>query len=963
MIADPVIVGRGAELEQVEAALTALGEGRGACLAVSGEPGIGKTRLLAELRERADGQGRLVLAGAAAEFERDVPFGVWADALDAYVVAADLPRRAGWGDALTDELAEVLPSLHDGRSGGAGPADERYRTHRAVRALLAAITADRPLVLVLDDLHWSDGASVELIASVIRRGAGLPLLLALAFRPGRPADRLGPALAAPQVRRLRLGPLGEADAARLLGGDGAAVAAVYRQGGGNPFYLEQLWRSGGYAAPSAGNGAAPGGGVPPAVAASLAEELASLAPPSRAFLEAAAVAGEPFEPDLAAAIGQLDADAGLAALDDLLGLDLVRPTKVPRRFIFRHPLVRRAVYESAPGGTRMAAHARAAAALAARGAGPAERAHHVEQSAGRGDEDAIALLLAAGGATERRAPDAAARWYAAALRLLPEGDVERRVAVRVALASAQRSLGELDACRATLLEAIDLLPRDDVARRVELTARCAAVEHWIGRHEDAHRRLASAWAELPDRAGYEAAALEIELAVDAIYTFDYGQARATGASALATTLRLGDAGLIAASASALALAEVVDGETAPAREHHALAVERIDRLADAELAPRLETLYYLTWAESYLEHYDAAIAHADRGLAIARASGEGRMLVPMLLARCYPLEMQGRLAEAIETCERALEAARLSAHPHFLFWALWEQAFALYYAGDLDAAIDACEESARVGGRMIGGTMPSAGGGPGWALASCRLESGQPEAALALMRELGGEDLERFAPVERCFDWEILALAELALGRHERADALARRAEADAERLGLQLAAALARRTRACVQLATGDAAGAAASAQASLDAAGRVGAALQIAYSRALLGRALAAAGDRTRAIAVLRKAEQELDASGSVRPRDEARRELRRLGARAESRGPRAAGESGLDALSRRESEIAGMLCDRFTNREIAAALFLSEKTVETHVRHVFHKLGVSSRVAVARQVEQARRGADGG
>ncbi len=98
-------------------------------------------------------------------------------------------------------------------------------------------------------------------------------------------------------------------------------------------------------------------------------------------------------------------------------------------------------------------------------------------------------------------------------------------------------------------------------------------------------------------------------------------------------------------------------------------------------------------------------------------------------------------------------------------------------------------------------------------------------------------------------------------------------------------------------------------------------------------------------------------------MRSRDEARRDLRRLGDRAESRGPRAAGESGLPALSRREAEIAEMVCDRHTNREIAAALFLSEKTVETHVRHVFHKLGVSSRVAVARQVEQARRAADAG
>ena len=577
MIADPVIVGRAAELEHVEAALAALGEGGGACLAITGEPGIGKTRLLAELRDRADRQGRLVLAGAAAEFERDVPFGVWADALDAYVTAQDLPRRAGWDAALTRELAEVLPSLHDGGgAGGAGPADERYRTHRAVRVLLAAITADRPLVLVLDDLHWSDGASIELIASVIRRGADLPLLLALAFRPGRAAERLAAALAGPQVRRMRLAPLDEAEAARLLGAaDGAAVAAVYRHGGGNPFYLQQLWRS---ASPlAAGNGAGPGTGVPPAVAASLAEEVESLAPPSRAFLEAAAIAGEPFEPDLVAAIGRLAPDAGLAALDDLLGLDLVRPTEVPRRFTFRHPLVRRAVYEAAPGGTRMAAHARAAEALAARGAGPAERAHHVEQSASRGDEQAIAVLLEAGEATAPRAPDAAARWFAAALRLLPEGDVERRVDVTVALASAQRSLGELDGCRATLLEAIELLPPDAVARRVELTARCASVEHWIGRHDDAHRRLTVAWNELPDRTGAAAAALQIELAVDAIYTFDYGLARAIGGAALATTRRLGDRVLIAAAASALALAESVDGVTAPARDHHAEAVEHVDR--------------------------------------------------------------------------------------------------------------------------------------------------------------------------------------------------------------------------------------------------------------------------------------------------------------------------------------------------------------------------------------------------
>ena len=171
-------------------------------------------------------------------------------------------------------------------------------------------------------------------------------------------------------------------------------------------------------------------------------------------------------------------------LDALLALDLVRPTPVPRRFVFRHPLVRRAVYEAAPGGWRLAAHGRAAAALAARGAAAAERAHHLEQCAGQGDEEAIGLLLEAGAAAAPRAPASAARWFETILRLLPASD-ERQVDVRVALASSLRSLGEFDHCRATLLDAIELLPADAAARRVELTAQCAAVEHWLGRHDEA----------------------------------------------------------------------------------------------------------------------------------------------------------------------------------------------------------------------------------------------------------------------------------------------------------------------------------------------------------------------------------------------------------------------------------------------------------------------------------------------
>jgi ATP/maltotriose-dependent transcriptional regulator MalT len=326
--------------------------------------------------------------------------------------------------------------------------------------------------------------------------------------------------------------------------------------------------------------------------------------------------------------------------------------------------------------------------------------------------------------------------------------------------------------------------------------------------------------------------------------------------------------------------------------------------------------------------------------------------------RAYPFEMQGRLAEANELCETAVEIARVSANPHYLFWALWELAWARYFAGDLDGTIAAGEESVRVGGRMRGGTMPSAGGGAGWALAVAAFELGDAEQARRTMLEVGGEEMRNWFPAERCFNWENVTLAELALGNGEAADATARIAEDAAAQVDLRLPTALATRTRAAVLLAQGDAAGAAAAAAESVAAGAEIGAGLQVAYSRALLGRALAAADDRHGAIEALRQAERELDACGCVRMRDETRRELRKLGARAEARGPATADDSGVASLTKREREISELIADRMTNKEIAAHLFLSEKTIESHIRNVFNKLGASSRVEVARAIDKERR-----
>jgi DNA-binding CsgD family transcriptional regulator len=161
------------------------------------------------------------------------------------------------------------------------------------------------------------------------------------------------------------------------------------------------------------------------------------------------------------------------------------------------------------------------------------------------------------------------------------------------------------------------------------------------------------------------------------------------------------------------------------------------------------------------------------------------------------------------------------------------------------------------------------------------------------------------------------------------------------------------------VTLHAGDAAAAAELALISAAGADKAGARLEAARSRTLAGRALATAGERRRATSELKAAAEELNECGAVRYHQEAARELRRLGVRITRRprpGSREAG--GVASLTARERELAELVCDRKTNAQIAAELFLSQKTVESHLRNIFHKLDASSRVEVARTIERARR-----
>jgi ATP/maltotriose-dependent transcriptional regulator MalT len=956
-------VGRAYELGSLERILDELDRGCPGAIELAGEPGIGKTRLLRELAARAGARGHLVLSGAASEFENDFPFSVFVDALDEYVAGLEPGRLAVLDDAVQAELAHVFPSL-SALAGGqlVAPQHERYRSHRAVRALLEQLAESLPLVLVLDDFQWADSASVELLGALLRRPPAA-VLIAAALRPRQAPERLAITLErahrSAALTRMDLGALTLDEARQLLGErfDPARAALLYQDSGGNPFYLEQLARSPARAAQftSGPEISLTGLDVPAAVAASLLEELTLLSDVGRLLLDGAAVAGDPFEPELAAEAAARSEAAAMQAVDELLRLDLVRTTDVPRRFRFRHPLVRRAVYEATAGGWRLGAHERCAEALAARGASATARAHHVERSARQGDLAAVAVLREAGEATARLAPESAARWFGGALRLLPQAaPAEDRVELLLARSWALAAAGRFTDSHEAALQAAALISGQPSALNTTVATACASVERFLGRYEHAHARLVKTLRLLPESASVERTELLIELTLNEFYRSRYEAMREWAAAAVSTAKEVGDAALIAAAAVMPAFADAMTGSAETAQSRHAHAAALVDELSDEELSLRPDTAGWLAIAEVYLDLYAEADAHASRALGLARAAGRGdplHRLYPVLPRVWY---VRGKLAEAAELLDGAIEAGRLLGSPPALAGNLFNRSVVALATGDLDTALATAQESVELTRDLDEGFVAA------WAaarLASVLFETGQPARAIELLLgRAGGTELTLIPGGWRAYCLELLTRCWLALDRPREAGRAAALAEVMAAAVELPLAATWAGRAVAAVVFDAGDAALAAERALGSADAADAAGAPIEAALSRTIAGRALAEAGEKDRAVAELQRAAAAFDACGAQRYCQSAERELGKLGHRPHRRTrPGKANGAGIESLTGRELQVARLVVDRKTNPQIAAELFLSQKTVETHLRNIFHKMGVTTRAALARTVER--------
>jgi DNA-binding CsgD family transcriptional regulator len=729
--------------------------------------------------------------------------------------------------------------------------------------------------------------------------------------------------------------------------EGPLREELYVESGGNPFYLEQLARTTSSDAPPA-EGLAD---VPDQVRRALASELAELADEARLVLDAAAVAGEPFGADFVAELAGVERTAVLDAIDAALGAGLLRRSETPGWFGFRHPIVRRAVYSSIGERARAETHARAADLLAGQGATALVRAHHVECSAAVGDGAGLAVLTEAGWQSSALAPAAAAHWFDAALRLLPPGaDAGQRMGLLAPLAMSLTASGRLADGLERLHELLALVPPEQELVRAKAVTAMALIERLVGEGSEARAMLRGALDSLADPRSAEAAALQLELASDRYFSADWAGMAEWAAGACALAREVGDASLLAAAAAVLGLAELSVGDPANARSLLAEAEGLIDGAADAELATHLGAAHWVGWLEHHLEHFPDVVRHYERGLALSRSTGQSHLLVPIMLGLAISRTWLGALPHAAEDADAAVEAAHLIGAPALLAITSSLRCWVAVRGGGLHEAMRAAETHVRA---VTPSEVPQELLAAAW-FGEALMESGSPGPGREeILRAGGGPELALLEPSQRPYYFEVLVRAELALGNLDAAHRWADETRALAERLGLVGARTWASRGAAECALAGGDSAAAAGLAQAAVETAGEVHP-VERERSRIVYGRALAALGETDDAIRELEEARMQLASWSADRLAELAARELRKLGRRVGKAGTRAQGKDGLSALSARELEVARLVTDRLTNREIAERLVLSQKTVERHMDHIFRKLGVSSRVDVARAVE---------
>jgi DNA-binding CsgD family transcriptional regulator len=930
-----MLLERERELAAFASALREAERGRGGVVLVEAPAGLGKTSLLKVACEAASEAGFACLQARASELERDFAYGCARQLLEPVVANGSSPGLFEGAASLSKPLFAPASAQQLAPSG-----DSAFSTLHGLYWLLNNLTDERPVILSLDDLHWCDAESLRFLTYLAPRLEGLALAVVASTRGGQPVTGdLARLAAAPETTLLRPRPLSVEATARLcdlrLGGPVADefAEACRRATAGNPFLLEALLREADEQEyPTNTLGAARVERVgPAAVAQAVLLRLSGAPAAATALVRAVAVLGDGASLGEAARLAEVDHEEATRAADLLAARSILKPGG---SLEFAHPIVREAVYADIGSHERAGAHARAALLLTVRGASEERIAAQIVEAEPAGDAEWVELLRRVGAdALSRGAPAAAVAWLG---RALQEPPAEAKMAeVLFELGSAELRVGAPEAV-AHLTAAAELTREPTL---LGTSARLLGLALTLSGNADGAVEAIEPVIEVVEPHDRELALLlEGELAAHAQEASL--ERRAPAARRLERYAHLEGV----TPGERLVLASIAF-ERARASESERGAVAELERalaggrLLDEEAVDVTGPSCLLLVSLLATDALDLADACLEEKIDDARAQASIPAVAFVLEFRGRASLRRGAVVDAAEDARGALELLVSGGIQLGTAFALALLIQALIEAGEVEAA----ERALRSSG--FGDDIP-----PGLAVNDLleargllRVAQGRPSEGLDDLVEFGRRDALWGGANPLASRWRSHAsLALAAMGEGEPAREMALDDLERARRWGAASGIGVALRV-------AGLAEGGAASLDRLREAADvieRSPARLEHAHALSDFGAALRRANRRSEARSVLRAGLALANRCGARPLAERAGIELRAAGDRSSS-----SYEPGVQPLTVSERRVAELAAAGHSNPEIAQSLFVTRKTVETHLGHAYRKLGISGRAELGR------------
>ncbi|MBA3645201.1 MAG: AAA family ATPase [Gemmatimonadaceae bacterium] len=985
---DTPLIGRGAELSLLKQALIAAEKGHGRVIFLSGEGGVGKTRLATAAAEIAEKNGWLVAVGRAYPVETGMPYALFSDALLPVIRKLDQSALSVLSRGGNAELAYLFPPLAgDTRKNvdaGLDAAEFKARLLSNFSQFLGRLSAKQPILIVLDNLQWADASSLELLHFVARHLENQKIVLLCTYNEAErdanaslrttehSLDRLGLLT----VERLR--PLTEENVSELVKsmfapaeGDTKGFSnLLFGWTRGNAFFIEETlktfiqsgrliladgrWR--GFDLQTFE--------MPLTVRDAVAARVARLSAPAKTLANLAAVIGARAEYDSFLAVSAMDERSFVACIEELCSERVIEESKVngDAAYDFTHPLVQQVLYSGLGHARATMIHGEIAEALENRYGASAldhadELAFHFGRAKKLGSKGINYLVRAGENALEKYANREAAAYLTSALEAVKlEGAQSSELPkekIITALARALQRLGEYErAIELWTLALGEAERRADVGSISSIEYRIGLAMYWIGRHEDAISHY-TAGLSAADSAHDAQQGLRLRMA-RGICLQELGRLEAAQADlefALEGAARggLDSQVLLARAHRALLLLYAWTGPLDVARKHGEDAV----RHAEASGQPLLQ--WSAHWAMAIL----AGISGDEPGVALhiaesARLAEESRSpLLPLWTAEVKVLylsnigDWDGGLALAERTIVQAQKLGQRAILPRLYVWA------GMMYLprGEMERAKKYFDQAWKISGADKGverpldvpSVVPAHLG-----LAAYSLALGDSAKAVEV-GEAGLAIADRTGHAIWGLQWLLPLICEATLLKRDfaHAEELSKRMRADAARLQHRLGLAFSDACDALLVLYRDrDPARAIALLRSAADQFDSIPLPVQSARVRRRLAYALMDSGQPEEGMRELKRAHEVFVKLQATRELDATREALRELGIRPPSRTtvPGAAG------LTSRETEIALMVAARKSNKEIGVALKISSRTVSTHLSNIFLKLGVESRGELA-------------